>query len=66
MIYGVILPQNEQIFCRRFTMVEHLTAISRETIAKWRIATIVSKKKYLYTDAKCSILYKFTVVPFGV
>jgi hypothetical protein len=31
MIYGVIHPQNKQVLCCFFTMVEHLRVISRET-----------------------------------
>jgi hypothetical protein len=34
MTYGTVLPQNKQLVCRYFTIVEHLGVVSRETIPK--------------------------------
>jgi hypothetical protein len=38
-IYGAILPQNKQILCHNFTIKQHWTIFSSETLTDWQRAT---------------------------
>jgi hypothetical protein len=37
-IYGAILPQNKQILCCYFTIKQHSTVFTRETVTDWQRA----------------------------
>jgi hypothetical protein len=38
-IHDALLPQNKQILCRNFTIKQHWTILSRETLTDWQRAT---------------------------
>jgi hypothetical protein len=43
-IYGAILLQNKQILWRNFTIKQHWTIFSRETLSDWQRATNKKRK----------------------
>jgi hypothetical protein len=51
MSYGAIFPQNKQMLCRYFTIVEHLRVISIETLQIGELM-LVNKEKLLYSCKK--------------